>query len=48
MRIIYFCAAPKPSTHAGGIKVIYDHVRALVEIGIPAYVMHERSGYRYP
>lgn len=48
MRIIYFCTCPGPGKHAGGVKVIYDHVRALVKLGVPAYVMHERNGYRYP
>lgn len=48
MRIIYFCTCPGSGKHAGGVKVIYDHVRALVQLGIPAYVMHERNGYRYP
>ncbi|MGF6781144.1 glycosyltransferase [Paraburkholderia sp. GAS334] len=48
MRIIYFCTSPRHGEHAGGVKVIYDHVRAMVELGVPAYVMHERSGYRYP
>jgi hypothetical protein len=48
MRIVYFCTSPGPGQHAGGVKVIYDHVRALVDLGVPACVMHERSGYRYP
>lgn len=28
--------------------MIYDHIRALVKLGVDAYVMHERSGYCYP
>lgn len=48
MRIVYFCTCPKPGKHAGGVKVIYDHVRALAKLGVPAYVMHERESYRYP
>ncbi|MFM0737756.1 hypothetical protein PQQ51_10990 [Paraburkholderia xenovorans] len=48
MRVVYFCTAPALGKHAGGVKVIYDHCRALNETGIDAVVLHERRGYEYP
>lgn len=48
MRVIYFCTSPRPGTHAGGVKVIYDHARALTAMGVEAFILHERRGYRYP
>jgi hypothetical protein len=48
MRIVYFCTSPESGTHAGGVKVIYDHCCALNDMGINAAILHERRGYVYP
>lgn len=48
MRIVYLCTSPKSGAHAGGVKVIYDHCRALNDMGINAAIIHERRGYVYP
>ncbi|UXZ34201.1 hypothetical protein K6V71_07210 [Cupriavidus gilardii] len=47
MRVVYYSTAPKPESHAGGVKVIYDHCNALNDMGIPAAILHERRGYLY-
>ncbi len=42
---VYYLA-PSESTPSGGVRVIYRHVDALNELGIPASVLHDRAGFR--
>jgi glycosyltransferase involved in cell wall biosynthesis len=38
--------SPEPSSHAGGIRVIYRHVDCLNSMGISAAVVHATAGFR--
>jgi hypothetical protein len=40
----YYCPAVKKSS--GGVKVIYQHVQALNEMGVNAWVLHPRSNFK--
>jgi hypothetical protein len=40
----YYCPAVKKSS--GGVKVIYQHVQALNEMGVNAWVIHPRSNFK--
>jgi hypothetical protein len=42
---VYFCA-PDFDVPSGGVRVVYRHVDILNEAGIPAAVLHRRSGFR--
>ena len=43
-RLVYLC--PDSDTPTGGIKVIYRHVEALVDLGFDAHVMHINADFR--
>lgn len=38
--------SPEPSSHSGGVRVIYRHVDCLNSMGIPAAVVHATAGFR--
>lgn len=42
---VYYLA-PSPSGPAGGVRVIYRHVDSLNAAGIPATVIHSKTGFR--
>ncbi len=42
---IYF-SVPDWNQPSGGLKVAYDHVQALNDAGVPARVLHQKSGFR--
>ena len=44
MNFYYYCPAVKKSS--GGVKVIYQHVQALNEMGVSAWVLHPRSNFK--
>lgn len=43
---VYYMA-PMETKPSGGVKVIYQHVDALVGLGVRASVLHGREGFRY-
>jgi hypothetical protein len=43
-RVVYL--SPDSTRPTGGVKVFYQHVEALCALGVDAYVMHERPGFR--
>ena len=44
MAVYYLC--PESNNPTGGIRVIYRHVDILNEHGIPAFVLHQKRGFR--
>lgn len=45
MKILFLSSMPKKQT--GGVRVIYNYVRALREIGMDAYVLHPLQNFTY-